>query len=59
LEDSIAKDRLPAPEQFDLKCGARILMVKNDRENRCAHGSFGTISSLSESAIWFTMTDVQ
>jgi hypothetical protein len=48
----IARDRLPAPEQLDMKKGARVLMVKNDPEHRWVNGSLGTVSRLSDSAVW-------
>ena len=48
----IMKDRLPAPELLDLKKGARVMMVKNDPEQRWVNGSLGTVSNLSEAAVW-------
>ena len=54
IEDDfrVTRDKLPAPEDLDLKKGARILMVKNDPEHRWVNGNLGTVSRLSESAIW-------
>jgi hypothetical protein len=54
IEDDfrITRDKLPAPEHLDLKKNARIMMVKNDPEHRWVNGSLGTISNLSESAVW-------
>lgn len=48
----IMRDKLPAPEFLDLKVDARILMVKNDPDRRWVNGSLGTVSRLSESAVW-------
>ena len=51
-EFRITRDKLPAPEHLDLKKDARILMVKNDPEHRWVNGSLGTVSRLSENALW-------
>jgi ATP-dependent exoDNAse (exonuclease V) alpha subunit len=59
IEDDfrITRDKLPAPEHLDLKKNARIMMVKNDPEHRWVNGSLGTISNLSESAVWVRLDD--
>lgn len=48
----VLRDKLPAPEHLDLKKDARIMMVKNDPERRWVNGSLGTVSRLSDSAVW-------
>jgi GTPase SAR1 family protein len=51
----VVKDKLPAPEYLDLKKDARILMVKNDPEHRWVNGSSGTVSRITENAIWVVL----
>lgn len=53
----VLRDRLPAPEHLDLKKDARVMMVKNDPEKRWVNGSLGTISNLSESAVWVRLDE--
>lgn len=49
----IAEDRLPAPEELDLKVGARIIMVKNDLKNRAwVNGSLGTVTEAFKGGLW-------
>jgi ATP-dependent exoDNAse (exonuclease V) alpha subunit len=48
----ITRDKLPAPEHLELKKGARIMMVKNDPEQRWVNGSLGTVSNLSQTDVW-------
>lgn len=53
----VLRDRLPAPEHLDLKIDARVMMVKNDPEKRWVNGSLGTISKLSDSAVWVRLDE--
>jgi ATP-dependent exoDNAse (exonuclease V) alpha subunit len=52
-EFNMTKDKFPAPEVLYLKEGARIMMVKNDVNNRrWVNGSLGTVQSLTSDAIY-------
>ncbi len=53
----VLRDKLPAPEHLDLKKDARIMMVKNDPEKRWVNGSLGTVSKISDSAVWVRLDE--
>jgi len=53
----VLRDRLPAPEHLYLKKDARVMMVKNDPEKRWVNGSLGTVSKLSDSAVWVRLDE--
>lgn len=52
------KDRhLPAPKKLDLKKGARVMFVKNDRGGRWINGTLGWISELNSERIRVKLSD--
>jgi ATP-dependent DNA helicase PIF1 len=56
-EFNLNKDKLPAPEMLSLKVGARIMMVKNDKEKNWVNGSLGTVVRLGQDRIWVNLDD--
>jgi hypothetical protein len=52
LVGKFKRDRLPAPEQLELKPNARIMMVKNDPDKRWVNGSLGTCTRLTLDSVW-------
>jgi hypothetical protein len=41
----------PTEKVLELKCGAQVMMIKNDAEKRWVNGTLGTISTLSEQKV--------
>ncbi len=56
-EFNLDKDKLPAPEMLTLKVGARIMMVKNDKDKNWVNGSLGTVVRLGQDRIWVNLDD--
>ncbi len=56
-EFSLDKDKFPAPELLALKVGARIMMVKNDKDKRWVNGSLGTVVRLGQDRVWVELDD--
>lgn len=56
-EFNLDKDKLPAPEMLTLKVGARIMMVKNDKDKKWVNGSLGTVARLGQDRIWVNLDD--
>jgi len=56
-EFNIDTDKLPTPETLTLKAGARIMMVKNDKDKRWVNGSLGTVKRLEKDRIWVALDD--
>ena len=48
----VDKDRLPAPEFLTLKVGARVMLVKNDPDNRWVNGSLAEVVKLTADGVW-------
>ena len=46
VEGEFPESSLPAPQKLELKLGAQVLFVKNDREKRWVNGTLGTISAI-------------
>jgi hypothetical protein len=53
------EDRLPAPETLALKPEARVMLLKNDPENRWVNGSLGTVTNLEQDRVWVRLDDNQ
>lgn len=55
----ISKDRLPVPENLELRVGARVMAAKNDVSRRWINGSLGTVTRFSEEKVFvrFDYTD--
>src|SRR5690606_16519111 len=47
----IKKNEFPTDEILELKVGAQIMMVKNDKDKRWVNGTLGIIHSLNENEI--------
>jgi ATP-dependent exoDNAse (exonuclease V) alpha subunit len=47
----LTKDKLPVPESLTLKVGARVMLVKNDKEKQWVNGSLGTIKRCEKASI--------
>lgn len=56
-EFNLDKDKLPAPEMLTIKVGARIMMVKNDKDKNWVNGSLGTVVRLGQDRIWVNLDD--
>ena len=56
-EFNIDTDKMPTPETLTLKVGARIMMVKNDKDKRWVNGSLGTVKRLEKDRIWVALDD--
>jgi len=39
---------LPTPKELELKCGAQVLFIRNDKEHRWVNGTLGIIMGFSE-----------
>ena len=44
-------DKLPVPEFLDLKVGARVMTVTNDRNKQWVNGSSGTVTELNSNSV--------
>lgn len=49
---NLKQDKLPAPEHLVLKVGARIMMVRNDKQKRWVNGSLGTVTKMGPKSVW-------
>jgi hypothetical protein len=49
---NISKSNLPAPYVLRLKVGARVMMLKNDPDQRWANGNLATVTRLSDQEIY-------
>ena len=47
----LAGDRLPAPENLELKVGTRVMATRNDPERRWINGSLGTVSRVEDNEV--------
>ena len=56
-EFNVDTDKLPTPQALTLKVGARIMMVKNDKDKRWVNGSLGTVKRLEKDRIWVVLDD--
>jgi len=54
-ENSINDDLLPTNKMLDLKKGAQVMYVKNDRGGRWVNGTIGVIDELTEKSISVTI----
>lgn len=45
------KETLPTDESLGLKCGAQVMLIKNDPEGRFVNGDIGKIKSLTDSEV--------
>ena len=54
-ENSINDDLLPTNKVLDLKKGAQVMFVKNDRGGRWVNGTIGVIDELTEKSISVTI----
>ena len=48
IEGEFPENSLPTPLELELKVGAQILFIKNDREKRWVNGTLGTIIGLDD-----------
>jgi ATP-dependent DNA helicase PIF1 len=56
-EFNLANDKLPAPECLTLKIGARVMMIKNDKNKKWVNGSLGTVTRLAHDCAWVKLDD--
>lgn len=47
----INRDRLPVPEQLELRVGARVMAAKNDPQKRWVNGSLGTVTGFDPNGV--------
>jgi ATP-dependent DNA helicase PIF1 len=50
-------DRLPAPQQLNLKPGAQVMFVRNDPERRWVNGTIGVVTSLRDDKVVVRLDD--
>lgn len=48
VEGEFPTNSLPTPMELELKVGAQVLFVKNDKEKRWVNGSLGTVTGIDE-----------
>ena len=48
IEGEFPVNSLPTPIELELKIGAQVLFVKNDKEKRWVNGSLGTVTGIDE-----------
>lgn len=48
IEGDFPKNSLPTPMELELKVGAQVLFVKNDKEKRWVNGSLGTVIAIDD-----------
>lgn len=48
IEGDFPESNLPTPMELDVKTGAQVLFVKNDRNKRWVNGTLGTIIGISD-----------
>lgn len=51
IEGDLEKSSFPTEEELELKVGAQVMFLKNDKEKRWVNGTIGFIKSLSEDEI--------
>ncbi len=51
IEGDFRKNSFPAPEELELKKGARVMFTYNDKMHRWVNGTVGTIVELTEDSI--------
>jgi len=49
--NKINEDKLPAPYELELKKGAQIMLLRNDKSGRWVNGTIGIIQELKEASI--------
>ena len=49
--NKINEDKLPAPYELELKKGAQIMLLRNDKSGRWVNGTIGIIQELKETSI--------
>ncbi len=47
IEGDFPETSLPTPKELELKCGAQILFIRNDKEHRWVNGTLGIITGFS------------
>ncbi len=50
-------DQLPAPVQLELKVGARVMLLKNDKDKRWVNGSLATVTRIGARDITVLLDD--
>ena len=48
IEGDFPENNLPSPLHLELKVGAQVLFVRNDKEKRWVNGTLGTVTGFSE-----------
>lgn len=48
IEGEFPETSLPTPKELELKCGAQVLFIRNDKEHRWVNGTLGIIVGFSE-----------
>ncbi len=48
IEGEFPENNLPTPMKLEIKTGAQVLFVKNDREKRWVNGTLGTVISMGD-----------
>ena len=48
IEGEFPENNLPTPMKLEIKTGAQVLFVKNDREKRWVNGTLGTITGIGD-----------
>ncbi len=51
VDGKISKSEFPTEERLELKEGAQVMFVKNDRERRWMNGNLGIVNSLTDEVI--------
>lgn len=63
IDGSIDESDLPTDRTINLKVGAQVMMVRNDKtsdgKRRWANGSLGTVSKLTPSSVYVTINDTE
>lgn len=55
ITGSIAERDFPTSDCLHLKCGAKVLMLRNDPEGRWVNGTMAVISKLQSRQVWVTI----
>lgn len=50
IEGDFPQNSLPTPMELELKVGAQVLFVKNDKEKRWVNGSLGTVIAIDDTS---------
>lgn len=48
---NLSKDKLPVPENIELKVGARVMTLKNDTDKNWVNGSLGVVEAMSQDSV--------